>query len=149
VKLLCAFVVCVASLVAAVQPDSEIEANIRARFAKSKISASKFQVSVRGGTATITGRTEVIQHKGVATRLAKLGGARAVDNKIQISDAFRERAAAKLAEARKSQAVAERSEPRSAPRTEKRSEARREEPGAAAEPTAPAPPPVRRAVVKR
>jgi hypothetical protein len=38
----------------------------------------------------------VIQHKGVATRLAKTGGAAAVSNHIQISEAAREKAAANL-----------------------------------------------------
>ena len=51
---------------------------------------------VQGGVATIEGKTEVIQHKGVATRLAKGGGAVAVANHIQISDAARERAAHNL-----------------------------------------------------
>ena len=69
------------------QSDAAIEAAIRAKFAKSKINADKFQVHVQGGVATIEGRTNVIQHKGVATRLAKTGGAIAVNNHIQISDA--------------------------------------------------------------
>jgi hypothetical protein len=38
----------------------------------------------------------VIQHKGVATRLAKGGGAAAVANHIQISEAAREKAAGNL-----------------------------------------------------
>src|ERR1039457_521306 len=54
--------------------DKEIEAAIRAKFAKSKINADKFTVHVQGGVATIEGHTEVVQHKGVATRLAKTGG---------------------------------------------------------------------------
>ena len=56
-------------------PDSQIEAAIRARLAKSKINADHFTVHVQGGVATLEGRTDVIQHKGVATRLAKSGGA--------------------------------------------------------------------------
>ena len=67
----------------AAKPDSLIEADIRARFAKSKISADKFQVHVQGGVATIEGKTDVIQHKGVATRLAKSAGAVAVNNHVQ------------------------------------------------------------------
>ena len=81
--------------------DARLEAVIRAKFAKSKIDADKFQVHVQGGVATIEGRTDVMQHKGVATRLAKTGGALAVNNHIQISDAAREKAAANLEKGRR------------------------------------------------
>ena len=84
---------------AAAQPaksDAEIERDIRARFAKSKIGVEKYQVHVQGGVATIEGKTDVVQHKGVATRLAKSGGAVVVANHIQISEAAREKAAANL-----------------------------------------------------
>jgi osmotically-inducible protein OsmY len=81
--------------------DARLEAAIRAKFAKSKIDADKFQVHVQGGVATIEGRTGVMQHKGVATRLAKSGGAAAVNNHIQIDDAAREKAAANLAKGRR------------------------------------------------
>ena len=57
-------------------------------------------MSVQNGVATIEGKTDVIQHKGVATRLAKTGGALAVQNHIQISEAAKEKAAAKLAQYR-------------------------------------------------
>jgi hypothetical protein len=83
------------------QPDTAIEAAIRAKFAKSKISEDKFQVRVQGGVATIEGRTDVIQHKGVATRLAKTGGALAVNNHIQTSDAAKQKAAANLEKGRR------------------------------------------------
>ena len=49
----------------------------------------KYQVHVQGGVATIEGKTEVVQHKGVATRLAKSAGAVAVVNHIQVSKAGR------------------------------------------------------------
>ena len=81
--------------------DARLEAAIRAKFAKSKIDADKFQVHVQGGVATIEGRTDVLQHKGVATRLAKTGGALAVNNHIQISDAAREKAAGNLEKGRR------------------------------------------------
>jgi len=81
-------------------PDAQIERNIRAKFGKSKINAEHFTVSVQNGVATIEGRTNVIQHKGVATRLAKTGGAIAVQNHIQVSEAARAKAAAKLAQYR-------------------------------------------------
>lgn len=76
--------------------DAAIERAIRARFDRSKIRADNFQVSVVQGVATISGKTDVIQRKGVATRLAKLAGARKVDNKIQLSEAARERAVKNL-----------------------------------------------------
>jgi hypothetical protein len=83
------------------QNDAQIERNIRARFARSKISKTEtFKVTVRSGVATLEGKTNVIQHKGVATRLAKLGGAVAVDNQIEVSEAARARAAARLAKIR-------------------------------------------------
>jgi hypothetical protein len=76
--------------------DTQIEATIRAKFARSKINVEKFQVHVQGGVATIEGKTNVIQHKGTATRLAKTGGAVAVNNHIAISDAAKQKAADNL-----------------------------------------------------
>jgi hypothetical protein len=83
-----------------VVPDAQIERTIRAKFAKSKINAEHFTVSVQNGVATIEGKTNVIQHKGVATRLSKTGGALAVQNHIQVSEAARAKAAARLAQGR-------------------------------------------------
>lgn len=60
------------------------------------VSKEKFTVSVRDGVATLDGKTNVIQHKGVATRIAKLGGAIAVQNHIEVSEEARAKAAAKL-----------------------------------------------------
>jgi BON domain len=81
--------------------DAQIEAAIRMKLAKSKIGADKFQFHVQGGVATIEGRTDVIQHKGAATRMAKTAGALAVVNHIQISDAAKQRAEANLAKGRR------------------------------------------------
>ena len=81
--------------------DREIEAAIRARFARSKIASNNFQVHVQGGVATLEGRAEVMQHKGTATRLAKAAGAREVVNRIEISEAARQKAAANLAKGRR------------------------------------------------
>jgi len=86
---------------AATKPDAAIERSIRARFAKSKIREDNFTVKVQGGVALIEGKTKVIQRKGVATRLAKLGGARSVDNRIEIDPAAREKARANLAQGRR------------------------------------------------
>ncbi len=82
-------------------PDAALEAAIRAKFAKSKINADNFQVHVQGGVATIEGRTDVIQHKGVATRMAKTAGAVAVNNQVEISEAARQKAAKNLAAGRR------------------------------------------------
>ena len=81
--------------------DASLESAIRARFAKSKISVNRFEVRVQGGVATIDGRTDVIQHKGTATRLAKTAGAVAVVNRVQISQAARDQASANLAKGRR------------------------------------------------
>jgi hypothetical protein len=87
---------------AAARPsDAQLESAIRAKFAKSKISADKFTIHVQGGVATIEGRTDVIQHKGTATRMAKTAGAVAVNNHVQISDAAREKAAGNLEKGRR------------------------------------------------
>ena len=120
----CAAIVLVACVLHAADPqppakapvarpaDARIEADIRARFAKSKINADHFTVRVQGGVATLEGRTDVIQHKGVATRLARSGGATVVNNKIQISDAARKKAADNLEKGRR-RAQIQRGEPRS------------------------------------
>lgn len=82
--------------------DRQIEAAIRAKLAKSpKLGPEKFEVHVQGGVATLEGKTDVVQHKGTATRMAKSAGALAVNNHIQISDAAKQKAAANLATGRR------------------------------------------------
>ena len=81
--------------------DVEIEKEIRARLAKSKIGTDNFKVHVQGGIATLEGKTDVVQHKGVATRMAKSSGAVAVANHIEISEAAKEKAAANLESGRR------------------------------------------------
>lgn len=81
--------------------DAELEKTIRARFAASKISTHHFQVHVQGGVATIEGQTEVLQHKGTATRLAKNSGAIKVVNHIAVSQAAKDKAAKNLASGRR------------------------------------------------
>ena len=66
--------------------DAEIEATIKAKLAKSKIGKDGIQVHVKNGIATWTGNTNVMQHKGAATRMAKTSGAIQVVNNIKISD---------------------------------------------------------------
>ena len=91
--------------------DPQLETAIRAKFAKSKINADKFTVRVSGGTATIEGKTDVVQHKGTATRMARTAGARQVVNKVQVSDAAKAAANANLAQGRR-RAQVKRSDPR-------------------------------------
>ena len=81
--------------------DAALEADIRARFQRSKIGVEGFTVHVQGGVATIEGKTKVIQRKGTATRLARLAGARAVSNQIQVDEAARAQAAANLEQGRR------------------------------------------------
>jgi len=99
------------------QSDAELEKAIRARFARSKIDADKFEVHVQGGRATLEGSTNVLQHKGVATRLARAMGATDVVNNIRPSDEAKAKASANLAKGRR-RAQVKRAEtaPRSEPR---------------------------------
>ena len=80
--------------------DAQLEAVIKAKFAKSKIHEDKFTVRVQGGVAHIEGRTDIIQHKGVATRMARTAGA-VVDNRVEVSQAAKDRAAGNLEEGRR------------------------------------------------
>ncbi len=84
-----------ATAVAAI-PDAELEKDIRARLARSKLASNNLQVTVRGGVATIEGQVKVVQHKGVATRMAKNAGAKQVVNRIKIDEAARQKAASQL-----------------------------------------------------
>ncbi len=79
-----------------VLPDSQIELDLRTRLSRSKLASRKFQFRVQGGVATLTGRTDVVQHKGIMTRMAKAAGARAVVNNIEVSEAARARSAARF-----------------------------------------------------
>jgi hypothetical protein len=81
--------------------DAQLEATIRAKFAKSKLSVDKLTVHVQGGVATIEGNTSVVQHKGNATRMAKTAGALAVNNHVVVSDSAKEKAAANLEQGRR------------------------------------------------
>lgn len=81
--------------------DKETEAVIRAKLAKSKIGKDGFTVRVQGGVAYWDGSTNVVQHKGAATRMAKTAGAKKVVNNIKVSDAAKETAAANLEQGRR------------------------------------------------
>ena len=76
--------------------DSAIEQNFRKRISKSKLNAEHISISVRQGIATLEGRTNVLQHKGVATRLARNAGATSVRNNIQVSPEAKMKAAGNL-----------------------------------------------------
>ena len=91
--------------------DAQIEAEIRARLAKSLIGKDKFTVRVQGGVAYWEGTTDVVQHKGSATRMAKSAGAKKVVNNIKIGDAAKQKASGNLEEGRR-RAQIKRSEPR-------------------------------------
>lgn len=101
--------------------DAELQKAIEQRFARSKIAEDRYTVRVNNGIATIEGKTETVQRKGTATRLAKQAGARAVVNKIEVSQAARDKAAANLASGRRRGQV-------------KRSDSRGAEAGARSEP---------------
>jgi hypothetical protein len=76
--------------------DSQIDATIRMKLAKSKIGKDGFHFHVQHGVVTWEGTTNVIQHKGSATRMAKAAGASQVINNIQISDSGKAKGIASL-----------------------------------------------------
>jgi len=80
--------------------DRKIEQNLQAKLAKSKLAADHFTVSVSHGIATIEGVTDVPQHKGVMTRMAKASGAVGVRNNIRMSAAAKGKTTEALAKAR-------------------------------------------------
>jgi hypothetical protein len=90
-----------AGLGASALQDKETEAVIRAKLAKSKIGKDGFTVRVQGGVAYWEGATNVVQHKGAATRMAKTAGAKKVVNNIKVSDAAKETASANLEQGRR------------------------------------------------
>ncbi|HEX4165040.1 MAG TPA: BON domain-containing protein [Bryobacteraceae bacterium] len=79
--------------------DAQIDATIRMKLAKSKIGKDGFHFHVQHGVVTWEGSTNIIQHKGSATRMARTAGATQVINNIQISDAAKAKAAAHLKKA--------------------------------------------------
>lgn len=91
--------------------DVQIEAAIRARLAKSKIGQDGLTVRVQGGVAYWDGSTNVVQHKGAATRMAKSAGAKKVVNNIKVGDDAKQKAAGNLEQGRR-RAQVKRSEAR-------------------------------------
>jgi len=88
-----------ASAHAATPSDSQIDATIRAKLAKSKIGKDGFRFKVQRGVVTWEGNTDVAQHKGSATRMAKSAGAVEVINNIQVSASGKAKAASSLKKA--------------------------------------------------
>ena len=84
---------------AATPSDAQIEAAIRTKLAKSKIGKDGFRFKVAHGVVTWEGTTNVVQHKGSATRMARTAGAVQVVNNIQVSAAGKEKAGANLKKA--------------------------------------------------
>jgi hypothetical protein len=76
--------------------DAQIEATIRAKLAKSKIGRDGFRFHVQRGVVTWEGTTDVMQHKGSATRMAHAAGAVQVVNNIKVSAAAKAKAAGNL-----------------------------------------------------
>jgi hypothetical protein len=60
---------------AVIPGDAQIEAVIRTKLAKSKIGKDGFTFRVQRGVVTWEGSTNVMQHKGSATRMARTAGA--------------------------------------------------------------------------
>lgn len=67
--------------------DAQLEATIRAKLAKSKIGKDGFRFHVQRGVVTWEGNTNVMQHKGSATRMARSAGALQVVNNIRVNGA--------------------------------------------------------------
>ncbi len=85
--------------------DQTLQARIQEKFSKSKAGGGKFTVRVERGTAILSGKAEVVQHKGAATRMAKAAGAKSVRNEIVVSEAARQKAAKSLERGRARPAV--------------------------------------------
>lgn len=76
--------------------DSQIEATLRMKLAKSKIGKDGFRFHVQRGVVTWEGTTNIVQHKGSATRMARAAGAVQVVNNIQVSATGKAKATASL-----------------------------------------------------
>lgn len=70
--------------------DTQLEATIRTKLAKSKIGKDGFRFRVQRGIVTWEGTTAVGQHKGAATRMARASGAIQVINNIKVLNSSKE-----------------------------------------------------------
>jgi osmotically-inducible protein OsmY len=66
--------------------DAQLEATIKTKLAKSKIGKDGFHFKVQRGIVTWEGTTNIGQHKGAATRMARTSGAVQVINNIKVSN---------------------------------------------------------------
>jgi hypothetical protein len=80
--------------------DSQMEGVLHTKLAKSKMAHEGWTVHVHNHVVTWEGKTNVIQHKGAATRMAHTAGATEVVNNIKISEEARLKAAERLAKNR-------------------------------------------------
>ncbi|MEO8660201.1 MAG: hypothetical protein ABI693_17150 [Bryobacteraceae bacterium] len=76
--------------------DNGLRDEIVTRLARSKSADDHFQIHVQGTSVTISGKTDVVQHKASATRMAKSAGALTVVNKIEVSAAGKAKSTAGL-----------------------------------------------------
>jgi hypothetical protein len=65
--------------------DNDIQRTLEKKLAKSKVGKDGFRFHVSHGVVTWEGSTNVMQHKGAATRMARTAGAVQVVNNIQVS----------------------------------------------------------------
>ena len=70
----------------AVVSDEQLEATIKTKLGKSKIGKDGFHFKVQRGIVTWEGTTNIGQHKGAATRMARTSGAVEVINNIKVSN---------------------------------------------------------------
>jgi osmotically-inducible protein OsmY len=80
----------VQSHAAAAVSDEQLEANIKTKLGKSKIGKDGFKFKVQRGIVTWEGTTNVAQHKGSATRMARSSGAVQVINNIKVLNAAKD-----------------------------------------------------------
>ena len=64
--------------------DEQLEATIKTTLSKSKIGKDGFHFKVQRGVVTWEGTTNIGQHKGAATRMARSSGAAQVINNIKV-----------------------------------------------------------------
>ncbi len=64
--------------------DAQLEATIKTKLNKSKIGKDGFRFKVQRGVVTWEGTTNIGQHKGAATRMARSSGALQVINNIKV-----------------------------------------------------------------
>jgi osmotically-inducible protein OsmY len=68
----------------AIVSDEQLEAAIKTKLTKSKIGKDGFHFKVSHGIVTWEGTTNIGQHKGAATRMARSSGAVQVVNNIKV-----------------------------------------------------------------